>query len=291
MKNSNLPRSLVAAMLAVSGLSAAHADDALAGLPAGPLGQAIQRGHDMIMNTNTDPQVKGFVGNALTCNSCHTEGGNNDHPGNFLSTATKFPSYSKREDAVITLEDRVANCFMRSMNGTRPSTDSSVVVDMAAYISWLDRGKPILAGATPVPAKSPYAAMLKAATEADVQAGAKVYGANCASCHGATGAGVPGTFPPVWGAESYNAGAGLANVAKLASWIKGNMPLGNPHLSEREAFEAALFVDSHPRPDFVLSRHLQAGNLAEDYNAKVRSETDTAQANLHKAGLQLKLLP
>ena len=88
----------------------------LQGLPAGPLGQAIQRGHDMIMNTTTNPEVKAYVGNLLTCNSCHTDGGDNDHPGNFLSTATKFPAYSPREAAVITLEDRLANCFMRSMN-------------------------------------------------------------------------------------------------------------------------------------------------------------------------------
>ena len=291
MKATSLRQALLAAMLVGTGMSAAPAADTLQGLPAGPLGESIQRGHDMIMNTNTDVRVKGFVGNALTCNSCHTDGGNNDHPGNFLATATKFPSYSKREDTVITLEDRVANCFMRSMNGTRPSTDSGVVVDMAAYISWLDRGKPILGGATPVPAKSPYAAMLKSAGEADVQAGAKVYDAHCASCHGAGGAGIAGSFPPIWGPDSYNAGAGLANVAKLATWVKGNMPLGNPSLSEREAFEVALFVDSHPRPDFVLSQHLRPGSAADDYNARVRSETDTAQGNLRKAGLDLKLLP
>ncbi len=277
---------VVAVILSVAGAAPASAAS-LEGLPAGPLGQAIQRGHDMIMNTTADPEVKAYVGNSLTCNSCHTDGGNNDHPGNFLGTATKFPAYSARENIVITLEDRIANCFMRSMNGTRPSTDSQVVVDMAAYIHWLDRGKAIYA---PPPAQnpSPYPAMLKAATHADVAAGAQIYAANCAACHGAGGAGVPAAFPPVWGANSYNAGAGLANVVTLATWVKGNMPLGNPHLSEKEAFEAALYIDTRPRPDFVLSQHLPAGIKPDDYNASVRSETDTVESNFKKAGLSLQ---
>ncbi len=276
----------VALVLAFTGAASAAP---LSGLPAGPLGQSIQRGHDMIMDSGADSQMKVHVGNALSCNSCHTDGGNNDHPGNFLSTATRFPSYSKREDAVITLEDRIANCFMRSMNGMRPGTDSQVVVDMAAYISWLDRGKPILAPRAPA-APSPYPAMLKSAGRADVAAGARVYASSCASCHGATGAGVAGAFPPLWGPDSYNAGAGLANVAKLATWVKGNMPLGNAHLTEKEAFEVALFVDTQARPDFVLSQHLPPGTRPDDYNARVRSETDTVESNLRKVGLSLQAL-
>lgn len=243
----------------------------------------------MIMNTTTNPEVKAYVGNLLTCNSCHTDGGDNDHPGNFLSTASKFPAYSPREDAVITLEDRLANCFMRSMNGTRPSTDSQVIVDMVAYIHWLDRGKAIY-GAQPAKDVSPYPAMLKAATHADIAAGASGYTANCAACHGAQGAGLPGAIPPIWGAHSYNAGAGLADVVKLATWVKGNMPLGNAHLSDKEAFEVALYIDTQPRPDFVLSQHLPAGTASDDYNARVRTEIDTVESNLKKAGLSLQTL-
>ncbi len=276
---------LVLALAATSAASAAS----LPGLPAGPLGQAVQHGHDMIMNPGADPEMKVYVGNALSCANCHTEAGNNDRPGNFRSTASRYPSYSRREDAVITLEDRIANCFMRSMNGMRPGTDSQVVVDMAAYIGWLDRGQPIMAPAPPA-TPDPYTAMIHAAGRADVVAGAGLYKAECASCHGATGAGVAGSFPPLWGPDSYNAGAGLANVAKLARWVKGNMPLGHAHLDERQAFEVALFVDTQARPDFVLSQHLPAGARPQDYNARVRSETDTVESNLRKLGLSLKAL-
>ncbi len=282
-----LRRSLVAAaMLPTPALALAAG---LQGLPGGPLGEAVQRGYEMITHTQTDPQVKAYVGNALNCASCHTDAGNNHNPGNFLLTATKFPGYSKRENTVLTLEDRIDNCFMRSMNGMRPNPDSPVTVDMAAYIAWLDRGKPLY-GATPAKGASPYAPMLASASHADFIAGKKVYAANCAACHQASGGGIPGTFPPLWGKESYNAGAGLANVVKLATWVKGNMPLGNAHLSEKEAFEVALYVDTHPRPDFVLSQHLPAGIGPDGYNAKVRAETDTVEGNLRKVGLSVDAL-
>lgn len=269
-------------LLSLANLPAAA--QTLPGLPPGPLGAAIQSGHDMIMQTGTNAASKAYIGNALSCANCHTNAGNNDHPGNFLNTASEYPSFSPREGAVITLEDRIANCFMRSMNGKRPSTDSAVVVDMAAYIDWLDRDKKV--EALPTPAASPYPAMVKAATAADYAAGQTLYKQNCAACHGANGAGM-GSFPPVWGARSYNAGAGLANIAKLATWVKGNMPLGNPHLSDQEAFQVALYVDTQPRPDFVLRDHLPPGQA---YNANVHSETDSVASNLKKAGLSAAAL-
>ena len=273
---------LLATCFAAPGLAAAQT---LQGLPPGPLGQAIQRGHDMMMNSSGSTEAKPYVGNALNCSSCHINAGDTSAPGNFHETASKFPAYSKREGAVITLEDRIANCFMRSMNGMRPSTDSSVVVDMAAYINWLDKGQPI--ATPPAPSNpSPYPAMLKAATPADVTAGQTVFTANCAACHGTDGAGL-GSFPPLWGPKSFNAGAGLANIVKLATWVKGNMPLGNPHLTPQQAFQVALYINTRPRPDFVLSQHLAPGH---DYNASVHAETDTVASNLQKAGLSLQSL-
>ncbi|GAN81391.1 c-type cytochrome [Acidocella aminolytica] len=285
-----MKRNLAAAVLiGLVGAGMAHAQS-LQGLPAGPLGQSIQSGYDMMMHTTTNPEVKRYVGNDLTCSNCHINGGNTAAPGNFRETATELPNYSKRENTVITLEDRIANCFMRSMNGIRPSTDSKVIVDMTAYIDWLDRGKPIETPPAPPSKPSPYPAMLRTATHADVVAGAAVYKTNCAACHGATGAGTPGTFPPVWGDKSYNAGAGLANPVKLATWVKGNMPLGNPHLTEQEAFQVAMYIDTHPRPDFVLSKHLPANAPADEYNASVRAETDSVASNFKKAGLSLQSL-
>ena len=56
-------------------------------------------------------------------------------------------------------------------------------------------------------------------------------------------------FPPLWGAHSFNCGAGLHLVAKAASFIQHNMPLGNSGiLSVQEAWDVARYIESRPHP-------------------------------------------
>ncbi len=76
----------------------------------------------------------------------------------------------------------------------------------------------------------------------------------------------------MWGERSYNAGAGLADVGKLAGWVRATMPPDDPTLSEEDAVNVAAYVDSHPRPDFVLEAHLPAADRAGVYNATVRGQ-------------------
>lgn len=259
-----------------------------ANLPQGPFGEAVQRGYDMVVNTRSNALTKAYVGNSLNCTNCHREGGTADTPGKFLSTATGFPSWSAREGATITLEDRIDNCFMRSMNGMRPNPDDTVTVDIAAYIAWLARGKPLYPPKSAQANEAPdFVTMAKAATHANYAAGQQIYAAQCAACHGTDGNGV-GSFPPVWGKNSYNAGAGLANVPKLAMWVKGNMPLGNAHLTPQEAIDVSLYIDAQERPAFVLAEHLPKGMQPDEYNATVRAETDTVESNLKRLGLSLQ---
>jgi thiosulfate dehydrogenase len=256
-------------------------------LPPGRFGEDVQRGYDMIVTTQSNAEAKAYVGNSLNCSSCHRDGGTTDTPGNFLTTATKFPSWSAREGATITLEDRIDNCFMRSMHGLRPNPDDQVTVDIAAYLVWLARGKPLYPPKPATAAGAPdFTAMAKMVTHANYAAGQQIYTAKCAACHGVAGTGA-GSFPPVWGKASYNAGAGLANVPNLAEWLKGNMPLGNAHLIAQEAVDVAVYVDAQDRAPFVLAEHLPNGIKANEYNATVRAETDTVDSNLRKLGLSL----
>jgi thiosulfate dehydrogenase len=53
----------------------------------------------------------------------------------------------------------------------------------------------------------------------------------------------------VWGLNSYNAGAGLSNVQRLAGFIWANMPIGKERsLTHQEAFDVAAFVNLQHRP-------------------------------------------
>ena len=95
------------------------------------------------------------------------------------------------------------------------------------------------------------AAPWPAATRApDEKRGEQLFAKNCAACHGADGAGnAAGGFPPLWGAQSFNAGAGMHDVEKAARFIRANMPLGQEGtLTPEEARDVAAYIDSKPRP-------------------------------------------
>ncbi|HEY0899649.1 MAG TPA: c-type cytochrome [Sphingobacteriaceae bacterium] len=141
-----------------------------------------------------------------------------------------------------------------SLNGCPLDSSSTEMKAMIAYMKWLGTG--IDKGVTPNGAglqKLPY--LDRAASP---EKGALVYTCKCQSCHGPEGEGVPGpdktgyTYPPLWGKNSYNDGAGLYRISGFASYVKNNMPLGathdNPMLTDEEAWDVAAYVNSKPRP-------------------------------------------
>src|SRR5690606_3559431 len=83
----------------------------------------------------------------------------------------------------------------------------------------------------------------------DTARGAAVFTSTCVVCHGADGQGTPAA-PALWGPESYNIGAGMARLRTAASFIRHNMPLGNPHLTDQQAFDVAAYINARPRPDY-----------------------------------------
>ena len=78
--------------------------------------------------------------------------------------------------------------------------------------------------------------------------GATVFARVCAACHGRDGHGTAAA-PPLWGPDSYNAGAGLNNVQRAAGFIWANMPVGNERsLTHQEALDVAAFLHLQLRP-------------------------------------------
>ena len=64
-------------------------------------------------------------------------------------------------------------------------------------------------------------------------------------------------YPPLWGNNSYNRGAGIFRLSRMAGYIKMNMPNEIPAdstlLGDEEAWDVAAFVNSMPRPVMDLS--------------------------------------
>ena len=227
-------RSSVAARVTVHGPA-----DSL--IPDGPLGVAIRRGRALLLATAES--LPAHVGNGLRCVSCHLDAGRRSS-GSWVGVFARYPQYRARSATVETLQYRINDCFRRSMNGQPLAADGADMRDIVAYLWFLSRDVPV----APAPASNRLAKW--AALTADTAAGAVVYATRCVKCHGAGGEGTA-VAPPVWGARSYNIGAGMARVRTAAAFISDNMPFDQPAtLTDQQAFDVAAYVNARPRPDY-----------------------------------------
>ena len=58
-----------------------------------------------------------YAGNNLACANCHLDGGLKKFGLLLVGAYADYPAYSWRTGEVATIEDRINNCMMRSMNG------------------------------------------------------------------------------------------------------------------------------------------------------------------------------
>jgi len=222
-------------------------------LPAGPEGDAIRFGKSLI--TDTKKLLPRNVGAGLTCANCHLGAGTRPDAGPFVGLWGVFPEYSSRDGRIDSLQQRINDCFLRSMNGKALSLDSREMNAMLMYIQWLSTGVPV--GAS-VAGRGMGA--IDAALKPNAAHGRQVYAAKCASCHVADGSGIGNptggyVFPPVWGSASFNVGAGMARTYTAAAFIRHNMPLGQGNsLSDQEAVDVADYVAHQPRPAFAAGK-------------------------------------
>lgn len=235
--------------LALSGCVGSAARDAALydprALPAGPLGESIAYGHALIVQTHR--LMKPYVRADMDCAACHIAAGTQLRGGSFAGVYGRFPQWNKRAHRVIALQDRIAECFLYSMNGRAPGYSSKAMIAIVAYIAWLSRGNAI--GATQA-ASDRYIEPLPSASPSATR-GAALYAQKCATCHQANGQGISGTFPPLWGPRSFNNGAGMAHLDRMTGFVRYNMPQNAPgSLSLAQAYDVAAFVLHHPRPHF-----------------------------------------
>jgi thiosulfate dehydrogenase len=268
-------------------------------LPDDPYGRLVKYGRELTVNTfaQIGPEVKDrkmrFAGNNLACSSCHEAAGTKTFAIPWVGAHATFPQYRAREDQVSTIEERINGCMERSMAGKPLPLDSREMKAYVTYMHFLSKDVPIggkVEGQGLAPFKAPD-------RRAESVAGSKIFQEKCVSCHGAEGAGVragaPGSatgyaFPPLWGKDSFNNGAGMNRLLTAAAFIKSNMPLGvthgHPQVSDEEAYDVAAFVLSKPRPVKPgLERDFPA-RWNKPVDAAFAPYVDGASADQHKYG-------
>jgi thiosulfate dehydrogenase len=216
-------------------------------MPADEFGKAVRLGRAIFTDTQT--YAREYVGNKLNCVNCHLDAGRKADSAPLWAAYGMFPAYRDKNKHVNTYEERLAGCFRFSMNGKAPAPGSKEMVALVSYSYWLAKGAPIgveLKGRG-------YPQLPQPRQEPDAVRGKQVFDANCALCHGADGQGTESNgryvFPPLWGKNSYNGGAGMSKVKNAAAFIHANMPLGKGNsLSTQDAWDVAQYLDSQPRP-------------------------------------------
>jgi len=215
--------------------------------PSGPVGDAIRHGYKIL--TETRAMLPTNVGNGLNCTSCHLNGGTKPHAAPWAGLWGVFPAYSARAAKVITLADRVNDCFERSMNGKAIAYDSMEMTSILSYMQFISTGVP-----TGSNAKGRGEGKIDQNLIPDAVKGKTVYAEKCAACHGANGLGLKGepnkyVFPPLWGEDSFNDGAGMARPYTAASFVIANMPLGlDNSLTQQEALDVSQYFTHQTRP-------------------------------------------
>ncbi|WP_323755993.1 c-type cytochrome [Roseivirga sp.] len=257
----------------------------------------INFGHELITKTPqyigpmSANEKKRLAGNNLTCQNCHLEAGTKPGAGSFVGVFNRFPQFRGRENKMGSLEERINGCMQRSMNGDSLPETSLEMKAMIAYIKWVSEDVPeekidIYKGFVKVELPN---------VKADLLTGKSIYEKTCVTCHGADGQGVRLNenslyqYPPLWGNDTFNDGAGMHRIITAAEFIKGNMPYlqatwDNPVLSDEEAYNVAAYINSFNRPEKANKEADFPDKTLKPVSTPYGPWTDTFSAEQHKYG-------
>ena len=249
------------------------------GTDAIPAEATVEYGRRLIRETAAligpnaeDPEMR-YSGSNLDCASCHLETGMQPGQLSLLESTPRYPRYSGRDGQMQDMRSRINGCMERSMHGQMLPRDSVELIAMELYVDSLNERFEAMGASN---RESDEQALFSAPERrADPEAGRPIYEDRCAVCHGADGLGLLETgdpkdgylFPPLWGHDSYNNGAGMHRVLTAARFIKARMPLGQADLTDDEAYDVAAYMNSQPRP-------IKA-NLEADFPDRLRKPIDS----------------
>ena len=205
---------------------------ALTDLGTSPRESLVKFGFDIITETSKHigpmaPEITSrLAGNNLSCQNCHLDAGRKAGSASFVGVANRFPQYRGREDKMGDLIERVNGCMERSMDGEVLPIGSLEMQGIIAYMEWLSEDVP----EERVAEFKGFAKLELPNEKADLVKGKILYSKHCQTCHMENGQGQRPSetdkylYPPLWGSDTYNHGAGMHRVITAAQFIKGNMP-------------------------------------------------------------------
>ncbi len=208
--------------------------------------RSIQRG--LALLTATRDSLPAFAGNELRCTSCHLNKGRKPFGNPWVGVSNRYPAQWARTGTTVSLEDRINDCFRRSLNGKPLPAGSADLRDIVAYMTWLSKDMP----------KGPHGGLAVDSIpliSPDTVRGKTQFALYCSRCHGPEGQGgkslgVLNPGPPLWGKGSFTIGSEMSRQRIVAAFVHHHMPFDAPgFVADSIANDVAGFLLSRPRPD------------------------------------------
>jgi thiosulfate dehydrogenase len=225
--------------------------------------ELVKYGRDLIVHTSKYLGPKGSVAyssNGMNCQNCHLEAGTKPWGNNYGAVAATYPKFRERSGTKESIIKRVNDCIERSLNGKTLDSASREMQAIVSYIKFIGQFVP----KDTIPKGAGIWKLKFIDRPASPEKGKIAYEQKCVLCHQKDGQGLINTegtgytYPPLWGKNSYNNGAGLYRLSRFAGYIKANMPQGatwdKPQLNDEESWDIAAYVNSQPRPTKDLSK-------------------------------------
>ncbi|UJF18211.1 c-type cytochrome [Vibrio sp. SS-MA-C1-2] len=106
----------------------------LSEIPDTPFGKKVKRGYQLM--TNSQSVRDQYVFNEQNCSNCHLSSGRLANAAPMGASYFAYPAYRSKNKHVNSYQERIQGCFIYSMNGIMPETDSDILVDFSAYAYW-----------------------------------------------------------------------------------------------------------------------------------------------------------
>lgn len=239
-----------------------------------PNAASIARG--MALLTATRDSLPSHVGNDLRCTSCHLNQGRKPFALPLVGVTNRYPAMWVRTGKEATVEERVNDCVVRSLNGKALDAKGTDMRDIVAYLTWISKDL----------AKGPHKGLGVDSVPllpADTVRGKTQFALYCQRCHGANGEGgkslgVQNPGPPLWGKGSFGVASEFARQTTVASFMHHHMPFDAPgFVADSISNDIAGWLLSRPRTDFPgKEKDYPNGGAPKDLNYKILASSPAA---------------